>query len=223
MYYVLFVKPKKQLSIKEKRKFIDSFVGDPFSFNEKLGIIEKFAKATVNSFVKEEETKKSIFDAFVATPFKETICSFYFSQNEIEIAKKWEKFLKKVYPELETFTDGSFEKPSGFELLLSYIYTNIQEFPVTLETSIDSKLDKNQLQQVKTIVEEMKEDNMYYVCRQFKCSVCKERNPEKPIHFEIDYHYKPKTKGHPECKKCGGVLYFNECEICENSYEFYIK
>lgn len=225
MYYVL--KLKGNISLTDKKKYVHSLWGT----REEMGIMEKFSKAVKFDNKSEDEVKSVLFDAIHAKPYGETLIKFYFKQDSIDIAKKFTKFLSKVYPQLKVETDGSFELPNPLEFIMSYIFSNLNDSPVNLECSIHTPLTPEELNQVKTLIEDIKVDELYYICRQFKCNTCEENNPETPIHFEIDNHYKfgyVKQAKIEEGLKDDGCFFCKKevtgdfCEDCEEPYTFKI-
>ena len=225
MYYVL--KLKGNVSLTDRKKYVNSLWGA----REKLGMMQKFAKSVKFTSKTEDEVKSVLYGAIHAKPYGDTLVEFHFKQDSIDVAKKFTKFLTKVYPQVSVETDGAFAKPNALEFVMSYIFSSLTDFPVTVECSLSEPLNETELEQVKTLIEDIKVENLYYICRQFKCDTCEEYHPDKPIHFEIDNHYKfshVKKKREKlglnvdDCFYCKKEVKGDFCEECAGSYTFKI-
>ena len=223
MYYVL--KLKGNVSLTDRKKYVNSLWGP----REGMGIMEKFSRSVKFNDKTEDEVRSVLYNAIYAKPYDENLIEFYFKQDSIDIAKKFTKFLSKIYPQVTVETDGSFKLPNTLEFIMSYIFSTLNDSPVNLECSISTPLTLEELNQVKTLIEDIKVDNLYYICRQFKCDTCEENNPDSPIHFEIDNHYKfgyikeERVKlglNADDCFFCKKEVTGDFCEDCENPYIF---
>lgn len=146
----------------------------------------------------------------------------------------------KVIGEFISFTDDKPEEifllknslETKIDFILGYILSNIEDYPVTLELSLPEKLNKKEMKKVEALIQSVKSNNLYYLCRQFKCGTCQENNPNSPIHFEIDYHYKWNRRqgiraelGLPEeekCFHCESIVTEDFCTVCKRDYAFKI-
>jgi hypothetical protein len=101
------------------------------------------------------------------------------------IALKWKKFLDKVFPDLEASFEVVKEKPelSTKEFAFQFFYSNLEEFPVTIEFGTNEKLTKKDIKYMLPKLQTLTNDKI--TIGQFECETCQERGFK--YHTEIVY------------------------------------
>jgi hypothetical protein len=112
-----------------------------------------------------------------------------FSYDTYDIAKKWQKFLEKVYPKLLVKIDYISKRPklSLRDFTFQYFYRNLQEnFPYTLEFSSKKKLKNADMAYIVPKLQTLSNDRISIAQRE--CETCLEySNGINKFHIEIVY------------------------------------
>lgn len=231
-YLIVQVKEKEQITPLKRKEYISSLYGKFHEVEKTMGFLKKFSyalgykKYEANSkYVTPEDIIQNMFYAYVDG---DVIFEFYIPKGETvafdnsysfengDIGRKWANFLSKVFPELEVTIKVSHKIPSRGDALSSYFFKFIQDFPVTIETSISEVLNQNEINKIKKVVEVYKENPLKFKLLQYNCNTCKSNHEDKPIHLELDYWWSEEEskKTHEEI----GLEYNGPtCFICSNS------
>lgn len=243
-YLVIQVKAPQEITPLERKKYINSLYDDNMSINEKdnsIGFFRKFSYAL--GYKPYDDYKYTTPDYLIsenlyAYPEGEILFEFFiekgvtsaydnsFSYGNGTIAGKWADFLKKVFPQLEVSIYVTKVKPNRETWLTSYFFKSIENFPVSIETSIGEKLNDNELESIKKIVDLFKDYPLKFKLLQYKCSTCEEYDSNSPIHLELLYSYNNAHRkdlaikndwnySGPSCFCCMNSVSLDE-DLCEN-------
>lgn len=245
-YLVVKVKEKDPVTPLQRKKYITSLYGEKYNTSkEVLGFFQKFSYAL--GYKKHQENfdyvtpYDIVIDMFYPHLDGETVFDFYIPKGETtafdnsysfengEIGRKWANFLSKVFPELEVSIEVTHELPERSTWLSSYFFKCIEDFPVTIETSIATELNEKEIAGLKKVIEIYKDEPLKFKILQYKCDTCKEHNPDYPIHLSLEYwwneeeskknheKYELKYNG-PYCVICGETSQSNGdlCETCND-------
>lgn len=190
-FYVVTLFAQNEVSTATKKNYIDKLWGvDYNSPDKKLGFIEKFSNALGFKNVDiEDSPAQLLFKGIYAIPKGQIVAEFFIPIKYAETGVKWESFLNKIFPDLKTKNQVVYGKPNRITWLKSFVFSAMDNFPVTVECSLDKPLAEEEIAEILEIVEMLKVDTMYYLGLMFKCKTCASYNPDTPWHFEIDYHY----------------------------------
>lgn len=246
-YLVVQVKERETVTPLQRKKYITSLYGERHTTSkETLGFFEKFSYAL--GYKKHQNNldyvtpMDVVADMFYTYPDGGTIFEFYipkgittafdvsYSFENGEIGRKWANFLSKVFPELEVDIKVTHELPNREVWLTSYFFKCIENFPVSIETSVDTQLTQSEIANIKKVVKLYKDEPLTFKLVSHYCETCAKRNPDKPFHVELDYWYNNaesektaidlglKYDG-PTCFFCNELIENEEENTCESCKE----
>lgn len=229
-YIVVQLKSSDDIEPLHRRKYVDSLYDKSSHVGEvKLGFISKFSNAL--GFKKYDNfeygvPKTIISENIFAYPKGDNIIEFYiergntvahdnsFEYNNPLLAYKWADFLKKIFPELDVSVKKSSCKPGRKESLTSHFFTIVEEYPMSSDTSLDTKLSKDEIDSIKEILTLYKDPQLKFKLFQFECSTCKEHSEKFPIHLELDVSIDRSKDKVNYKRKCYNCNIESEEELC---------
>lgn len=187
------------LDIHGKKAYINSLY-EKRDFVVKPGFIDKFSKA-IGFISGSDYTPEDLLVENLDTYFEgETFMEFYIpkegtiaqetsngaiSISHEDLAIKWTKFLMKIFPELRVNLIEKKKVSSREAFIASTVFKSIEEYPVTIDLSIESPLTNEEILVLRSLFLNLNY-NLTYRVLEYECDVCSDRDSSNPIHIEIE-------------------------------------
>lgn len=187
--YIIKLYSENPIEIKERKEFLWSIFSSINKFNDAIGYKEEIKNCP----------NRILFDK-MRTPYEGNVIAEFFipikkqrtfpnskSVFGKDIAEKWVKFLKKVYPMLNVSLEiGVYKKIPLVEFATQYFISAIErDTRCTIEFAASEYLTDKEKEYILSKIQPLSDFKLSI--HQGYCETCEGYHPNSPIHTEIEY------------------------------------